>query len=134
MARYNLLKIKSFKQRIKFIKIVIDSFGKLPSGVLNGDITWLGEFNECRNKTLQTVYNFTGNYALLSKPLDPMQIFRPESGLSIRYGLCAPIECSANDLATIINLFILNDTYKINSTYIQFQTDKTFDQAALATL
>ena len=52
---------------------VIDSFAKLPSGILRGHLTWLGQFSECRNITSG---NFTGQYVMLSKAPNLNDMFR----------------------------------------------------------
>ncbi len=107
---------------------------------MNGDLTRLGEFNVCRNKSFSEYYNFTGNYVLFAKPINPMDIFRAEVGVIIKYAFCAPIECSKEDIVTIFNSIIdklpINNTgmFKINSSFIQFQPDKTLDSAAIVSL
>lgn len=106
---------------------------------MNGHFSWLGEFSQCRNATISSQFNFTGNYALISKPLNAMNIIQPESTGLFRYGLCAPIECSKEDVAQLVNsltdiLFFTNGSLRINSSYIQFQQEKPLDHSALTTL
>ena len=38
-----------------FFILVIDAVGKLPAGLINGDILWVGDYDECVNITA-TVY------------------------------------------------------------------------------
>lgn len=67
-----------------------------------------------------------------------MQIFRPETLAHFRYGLCAPIECSKQDLTNLVNsltdLLFANGSLHINTTYVQFQQEKQLDPNALTTL
>ena len=53
---------------------MIDSFAKVPSGIMNGHLAWLGEFAECRNVTSG---NLTGKYALFVHSLNAADIFKP---------------------------------------------------------
>lgn len=81
---------------------VLDSFGKIPSGLMNGNIAWLGEFSECKNISANEG-NWTGKYGILSKPLktyDPQDSIQ-NSGL--KYGICVPNKCSQNDISQIID-------------------------------
>lgn len=93
---------ENLKTRQTWTFRVIDSFGKLPSGIMNGNLAWLGDFDECRNITHE---NFTGQYALLVKSMSVNDIFRP-SLLSFKYGICTPDKCSREDIAKMINFVI----------------------------
>lgn len=59
--------------------IVIDSFGKPTSGILQGSMYWLGEYSECLNITEKS---FQGKYCLLGKPTFPQA---PESFVNKNY-------------------------------------------------
>jgi hypothetical protein len=54
-----------------FYIIVLDTFGKPPSGIIEGNLLWLGEYSECINIS-QPFYNWHGKYCYISKPTDPM--------------------------------------------------------------
>lgn len=62
---------------------VADSFGKMPSGIYQDNLAWLGEFQECRNISVPFNSSFKFNYALLSKRLEMKDIVRPYSGIVI---------------------------------------------------
>ena len=62
---------------------VADSFGKMPSGIYQDNLAWLGEFHECRNISIPNNSSFKFNYALLSKRLEMKDIVRPYSGIVI---------------------------------------------------
>lgn len=91
-----------FQHKMEWSLRVLDSFGKIPSGLFNGNMAWLGEYSECRNVS-DNQGNWTGKYALLSKPLinyDPQNAIK-NSGL--KYGLCVPKKCSQRDIFELIN-------------------------------
>ena len=46
---------------------MFDSFGKPPSGILQGSFLWLGEYNECVNINVKEL-EFQGKYCRLSNP------------------------------------------------------------------
>ena len=46
---------------------MVDSFGKPTSGILQGSVLWLGEYNECINITVNTL-DFQGKYCRIAKP------------------------------------------------------------------
>ena len=60
----------------------IDSFGKVPSGILNGNLGWFGEIGECRNVS-DAKSNFTGKYTILIKPIDPIEFYDLDSIVKI---------------------------------------------------
>lgn len=59
---------------------MIDSFGKIPSGIVLGNFAWIGELSECINITA-IEETWRGEYVLLERPMDPLEIFRPGSSL-----------------------------------------------------
>ncbi len=64
-----------------FLK-VIDSFGKLPSGIFQNNFAWLGEFGQCRNLTAMNG-SLTFNYVLLARHFKMNDIVRPYAGIVI---------------------------------------------------
>ncbi len=46
---------------------MIDSYGKPTSGILQGSVLWLGEYNECVNITVNDI-EFQGKYCRLANP------------------------------------------------------------------
>ena len=57
---------------------VLDAFGKPPSGILSGNLDWYGEFTECLNISAMND-TWHGRYALITKPIDPQDMFKPYS-------------------------------------------------------
>jgi hypothetical protein len=56
----------------------LDATGKIPSGILNGNIYWMGEYDECVNSTATIMtgpnssvpsHPFNGQYCKLGIPL-----------------------------------------------------------------
>lgn len=70
--------VDGLRKRSNWSFRVVDAFGKPPSGILNGNLDWYGEFSECRNiSALNSTW--TGKYALVTKPIDPQDMFKPYS-------------------------------------------------------
>ncbi len=78
---------------------VFDAYGKPPSGVLRGNILWVGEYSECINVKEPW---WTGKYCSLNQPT--------KFGMSLstpwKYGMCLPNSCSQEDVANIVNFGI----------------------------
>lgn len=51
------------------IFLVIDSFGKPTSGLLEGSFLWLGEYSECLNISIKDP-EWRGKHCLLAKPIN----------------------------------------------------------------
>jgi hypothetical protein len=81
-----------------YFVLVVDSFGKIPSGILKGAINWPGEYRECLNVTSMAVAaNWTSKYCSISpKGAESMAFY-------ISYGMCVPAECTSSDIASILN-------------------------------
>nr|XP_002741291.2 PREDICTED: nose resistant to fluoxetine protein 6-like [Saccoglossus kowalevskii] len=75
---------------------MFDSNGKLPPGVLEGNILWIGAPEECRKvKDVQTAEStFNGKYCLASFPVSKLG--------AISIGLCFPDTCSTKDVLMIL--------------------------------
>lgn len=120
---------------------VIDSFGKLPSGIVKGHLAWLGEFSECQNITSG---NFTGQHVMLSKPPNLNDMFR-NGQIAFKYGICAPDRCSKADIVNVINFVLsivqvplsmahLLDLKQIDESNVVFHQHRSLDAAAIITL
>jgi hypothetical protein len=82
---------------------LVDSYGKLPAGLLNGNLLWMGDFEECLNITVDTL-NWTSKYCYLTKNPNGDELFDAQNvNLYLKYGMCAPNDCSTQDIATIVN-------------------------------
>nr|XP_006823298.1 PREDICTED: nose resistant to fluoxetine protein 6-like [Saccoglossus kowalevskii] len=86
-----------FNDTTKLIPIV-DSLGKVGAGILDGNTAWLGSFELCRNMTAMQ-YCYTQLYAVI-----PMG--KKNTILPIEWGLCIVDECSSQDVANGMQLFI----------------------------
>ncbi|CAF0977704.1 unnamed protein product [Brachionus calyciflorus] len=92
----------------------IDSFAKPPSGLLKGNINWLGEYTECLDsKNISS--NCYPKYCTLNKKASQ---FESQISLNLKYGFCAPMNCSSNDLAEIFNYIFLKLAKK-NLSFVQ---------------
>jgi hypothetical protein len=85
---------------------VIDAFGKIPSGILQGALKWPGEYSQCLNISVESI-NWNSKYCSINTQ-NNKPIFDPNNiEFSFFYGTCFPRNCSENDIASIINLCIL---------------------------
>ena len=82
---------------------MVDSFGKLPSGLLYGDNFWIGGYDECFE--VNKITNKTQvQYAIVSVtssklPSNPLT----NQSVAIDIGACYPVECSSDDLTKRLN-------------------------------
>ncbi|KAF8796720.1 Nose resistant to fluoxetine protein 6 like protein [Argiope bruennichi] len=90
---------------------MLDSFGKPESGILKGNIRWLGEFDECLQiyappKKGEGVGDFHGKYCTLKTTLKMMK-----SDLTLSMAVCLPDTCDSSeiipDVASYLNLTAL---------------------------
>ncbi|XP_045194786.2 uncharacterized protein LOC123550421 [Mercenaria mercenaria] len=95
---------------------MVDAMGKPESGLLEGNLKWLGDYQECVNIKAVTdgVERFTGKYCKTGIPLGG--ILPPELaalGSNLEVGTCMPNSCSAND---IVNLMVSVQKLLLNGT------------------
>ncbi|XP_060603088.1 nose resistant to fluoxetine protein 6-like [Ruditapes philippinarum] len=96
----------------------LDATGKIPSGILNGNIFWMGEYDECVNSTATIMtgpnssvptHPFNGQYCKLGIPLGataPSLAGMGEAEIPIgdlQLGVCMPNTCSRSDVLIIFN-------------------------------
>ena len=84
---------------------VIDSFGKPPSGILQGSLNWVGEYVECKNISVESI-NWQSKHCVISKLNKEKNIDPNNVKISLRYGVCMPKNCSSSDIANVINFLI----------------------------
>jgi len=78
----------------------LDAWGKFPSGIMQGNIYWIGSVYECE-------HHLRGlNNSVIEQPFrtrtcvvhnDYLRMTRPI------YGMCVPQSCNANDIVNYIN-------------------------------
>lgn len=103
-----LVLVKLHILRIFFI-LVIDSWGKLPSGVLAGHLTDLGNFDQCLeigSKSKQTQYCISK----FPKATSNSSFFEPV----LRLGICFPRACSVENINEI-----LKESLKLNKNVVE---------------
>ena len=78
----------------------MDAWGKLSSGVMQGNVYWIGSVQEC-------AHHLRGlNNSVVEQPFQTRTcVISSGYPYTIRpvYGICAPKSCSANDLVIYIN-------------------------------
>lgn len=88
----------------------MDSLGKPPAGIFDGNVAWDGSYTECLNSVNPTKQFATNYYSLVSMG----EIASPGVPPALRYGLCAPNQCNTNDVVEILNFGnLLNDKVPI---------------------
>ncbi|VDI33667.1 Hypothetical predicted protein [Mytilus galloprovincialis] len=129
-----LLKGQNWAERM------IDAAAKPPADFLDGDITWLGDYEEClaihSNLTEDTaIAPFDGEYCLVGIPIPAKVIPNPLAAASqylVRLGVCVPDGCSENDTLILLNTVlskIPNNTMLAASVQCQ-DPDRKFDTRA----
>lgn len=114
------------QQRSLWAIKMLDSFFKIPSGVLDGDIIWPGQYDECIkiNQAFndRLTYNMTflihGKY-FLAALLIPVDLIK--TNLSMRVGLCLPDVCDKTDVRELLEYYLgilftnSSSKYEVNS-------------------
>ncbi|XP_033118039.1 nose resistant to fluoxetine protein 6-like [Anneissia japonica] len=82
--------------------MMLDSYGKLPPGILQGNILWLGLYDQCLKQSREVddnQANFTAQYCLASiikdNNLQPI----------LNVGVCVPDSCNNDELMEYLNIF-----------------------------
>ncbi|TKR68380.1 hypothetical protein L596_024370 [Steinernema carpocapsae] len=81
----------------------LDSIGKMPSGISDGNYHWLGDFEQCNQLSRNQLYD--GQYCMVDLEIPDVGI---EAGcthddpLGIHLGICAPASCSREELETVL--------------------------------
>ncbi|KAL3842202.1 hypothetical protein ACJMK2_020242 [Sinanodonta woodiana] len=115
----------------------IDASGKISSGILDGNINWIGSYDECLNLTAvvytgvnqtgERLFPFTGKYCQLGIPLNPQKSPPVDVGSSdfpigtLVLGLCIPSTCSGEEIRNLYNsaLSLLgNSTARLQSNQV----------------
>lgn len=124
---------------------IIDTLGKPPPDVMDGNLVWPGAVKEClnlnkRNLLMSPAGNFT------PAPFQPQYCcavfnFMPGTaenplGMALRTGLCVPDSCSELDLEIILNavLYELNIKLPLPTSVQCLEVDPPWDKLAIAAL
>ena len=107
---------------------MIDSDGKIGSGILQGNTLWLGRYSECKDKEVLTNSNGTSFFVINLS----LQAGREE--VSCKWGSCFPESCSTKDVDIItnntitdINTFLAN--HNLTGVKFSFQETVNVDQS-----
>ncbi|KAK3592290.1 hypothetical protein CHS0354_032680 [Potamilus streckersoni] len=77
----------------------LDAIGKPPSGILDGQLLWLGSYDQCVDaKTFNTTTEFRGQYCLADIQMTGILPSMPGVPAKITFALCVPDTCQLNGL------------------------------------
>ncbi|CAF1508187.1 unnamed protein product, partial [Didymodactylos carnosus] len=102
---YDLMSlVNATRNNEKWALKFIDSWGKPSSGIMHGNLFWLGSYDECVEELYQLDRSYVsqpyhGKYCIISKPVNPQVVFRPPS---LAYGFCVPHSCNERELVSFI--------------------------------
>ncbi|KAJ6223339.1 hypothetical protein RDWZM_001884 [Blomia tropicalis] len=104
--------VQDAKQGQYYANKMIDSIGRPTSGILEGRLTYLGQYDECIATKGE---NFVGKYCIahIQLPRNVSQTLAKISGISsslyqnlpVKLGVCLPSTCSTEDVNTIAQQF-----------------------------
>uniref|UniRef100_A0A915LXR9 Nose resistant-to-fluoxetine protein N-terminal domain-containing protein n=1 Tax=Meloidogyne javanica TaxID=6303 RepID=A0A915LXR9_MELJA len=110
----------------KWIMTWVDSVGKMPSGISDGNYHWLGDYEQCQR--LKTYGLFNGRYCLLEFHV-PGAVIRPEQcpekgtdPLEVVLGICLPANCSTEETQGLViaaSLLVLGQAQVLVLPYLE---------------
>ncbi|XP_071955722.1 nose resistant to fluoxetine protein 6-like [Antedon mediterranea] len=83
----------------KYAEMMVDSYGKPPPGILQGNILWLGLYDQClsQSRTSNDNYDsFNGQYCLA--------LVTNNTQLLFYVGICVPNSCNNRELTDLLNI------------------------------
>ncbi|CAF1378949.1 unnamed protein product, partial [Didymodactylos carnosus] len=114
----------------------LDSWGKPAAGLLQGNIFWLGSYEEClsnmyqMNKTYLS-QPFQGQYCtILPQSVEDETSFEGFTGLV--YGICVPESCNKTEIVVVVKNLIKSKS-NITENYLQCSNKNSFYQRSLST-
>ncbi|CAF3744244.1 unnamed protein product [Rotaria sp. Silwood1] len=121
-------------QRQLWAMKVFDAWGKpLPSGLLKGNMFWIGNYDECinplyqiNNKSFVRQPIDTQYCALQSSPINEQLV--PSFGLVL--GLCLPASCNRQSIVTLIQEIF--KVHNLTKDYLQCSNDRSNEQNGLS--
>lgn len=91
---------------------MFDALAKLPPGISQGNINWMGSYETCVDIKEANVSNFplNGKYcrADISFPIEQFVGDLPIYDVSLAYGICISRFCNTYDVASIVSNCITN--------------------------
>uniref|UniRef100_A0A1I8BSY7 NRF domain-containing protein n=1 Tax=Meloidogyne hapla TaxID=6305 RepID=A0A1I8BSY7_MELHA len=102
----------------KWIMTWVDSVGKMPSGISDGNYHWLGDYEQCQRLKTQGLFN--GRYCLLEFRV-PGAVIRPEQcpekgtdPLEVVLGICLPANCSTEETQGLVEYVAEHQPIHVN--------------------
>ncbi|KAI6187919.1 Nose resistant to fluoxetine protein 6 [Aphelenchoides besseyi] len=86
-----------------WIQIWVDSFGKMPSGISEGNYHWLGDYEQCQMLKNSGVFN--GRYCLVDFAIPSSTsnlICDHNNALEVSLGACLPADCSSEESTLLV--------------------------------
>ncbi|KAL4001853.1 putative integral membrane protein [Acanthocheilonema viteae] len=83
----------------------LDSLGKMPPAVSEGNYYWLGDYEQC--SVLRQTNAFDGRYCRIVLEIPDIETYRycPQSDtLNIHLGLCAPSMCTPQEITQLVRM------------------------------
>ncbi|VDN05978.1 unnamed protein product [Thelazia callipaeda] len=77
----------------------LDSLGKMPSAVSEGNYYWLGDYEQC--SVLRESGSFDGRYCRILLQIPDFKVYKhctETNTLNIHFGLCAPAACTPEEI------------------------------------
>ncbi|KAM3724116.1 Nose resistant to fluoxetine protein [Dirofilaria immitis] len=83
----------------------LDSLGKMPPAVSEGNYYWLGDYEQC--SVLRKTNAFDGRYCRIVLEIPDIKTYRncpPSDALKIHLGLCAPSMCTSYEITQLAQM------------------------------
>lgn len=105
-----------------------DASGKFPSGLLLGNVQWIGSYAECvgasSNRSFHSAAgnvstSIEGNYCLMSIGADSAPTSESMvnfKGIELHLGICLPRTCSSADAKALVDILLIGFTSTIHAT------------------
>ena len=105
---------------------MLDAWGKMPSGLLYGDILWMGNYDECRDNTNTTIANKTMDFEYSLVTLSNLIPPKPgvPSSFDLQVGVCLPKTCTTDDVNALFNATINDPIDPLNLTASAHQNEE----------
>ncbi|XP_071947853.1 nose resistant to fluoxetine protein 6-like [Antedon mediterranea] len=109
--------------------MMVDSYGKLPPGVMQGHTQWIGLFDQCLNQTQEyTQKNFGAQYCIAHT------ITEDTKAPLLSVGICVPDSCTESDLYVLMEQGILELNMKNVVAYASCNKEIEYNAGAISCL